>query len=117
MGTEGAQAVLEENPPALMSPRPLHFDRLGLLPLFYHLSRSAQTREKGVTRLPYTARNRRSPAGTANPPYTFGEVPPRAGSVRRTVGVKESLHPEDSTRFCRKVSGWAFSNRDPISGR
>ena len=49
MGTEGEQAVLEEDPPALLSPRPLPFDQLGLLPLFFYLSRSAQTREEGVT--------------------------------------------------------------------
>lgn len=50
MGTEGEQAVLEEDPPALLSPHPLPFDQLGLLPLFFHLSRSAQTREEGETR-------------------------------------------------------------------
>ena len=67
MGTEGEQAVLEEDPPALLSPRPLPFDQLGLPPLFFHLSRSAQTREEVVTRDCPTFR--------------------RAGNVRETVEV------------------------------
>src|SRR5512141_1386072 len=63
MGTEGEQAVLEEDPPALLSPRPLPFDQLGLLPLFFHLSRSAQTREEGVTRDCPTFRRRLAAEG------------------------------------------------------
>ena len=50
MGTPGEQAVLEEDPPALLAPRPLPFDEPGLLPLLFHLARSAKPREKGVTR-------------------------------------------------------------------
>jgi len=41
----------------------------------------------------------------------------RAGDVRGMVGVKKKLHPEDSTRFCRKVSVSALTNRFPISGK
>lgn len=50
MGPEQEQAVLEEVPPAPLLPRALAFDRLGLLPLPVYLSRSAPTREEGMTR-------------------------------------------------------------------
>ena len=49
MGPEGEQAILEEDSPAPLPPRPLPFNRLGLLPLSVDLSRSTQTREEGVT--------------------------------------------------------------------